>query len=262
MRHLKSFEVYEAKIFDKPHERLGKFRSFIKKKMGVGYSRKADFKWDVDNDNVKIFFDITEFFDPHQSAFGKGIIAWEAVKNWLKGNFKRTLNVVDHVGFVFRNNDVLHATGRAGVAFEENYQDIINNPHRFVIYRLPGPVKEDKIRQLGKELVEELKKSAHKNTYDARGIGRQLLPRWISRIFLAEKDTEQYFCSELVSNILVKAGVLSIDQLKKVYESSELDKYDEISPQKLYQLICEIGKPTRIIELNIPNESENKSPKK
>lgn len=249
MKNIKSYELFESKLFDKPHEKVGRFRGKLQKLMGKDYSQKADFKWEINNDDIKIFFDITDFFDPDQTIFGRSIIAWEAVKNWLKFNFKKTLNVVDHVGFIFKNGDVLHATESKGVHFEENYQDIQQNPHRFVIYRIPSKIKENRIRELGQELVTRLKETKHKSTYDVKGLARHVLPTWISKIFVSEKDDEQYFCSELVSNLLNKAGILSIDQLRRVYERSEIDTYDEISPQKLFKLITEIGKPAKVRKL-------------
>ena len=241
-----------------PEDKIGSYRDYISKFNSEG--KIVDIDWYINNDEIKVFLDITTISDREQTLFGKGIILWGAIKSWIKGKFKNSLNKVNHIGFVFKDGYVLHATitGR-GIQFEK-YDDVIENPNSYMIYNLGGNEKD--IRQLGENLLKDIDKSGMDKIgkeaplYDTGGVMRQMLPKWLSNLFFKEETNSKFYCSELVANLLVSAKVISLDELKMVKENlSEVDYYDEVDPTKLYGLLIDKG---RISDLLVEYDSGKK----
>jgi len=227
-----------------PEDKIGNYRDYISKFNSEG--KVVDIDWYINNDEIKVFLDITSISDKEQTLFGKGIILWGAIKNWVRGKFKNSLNKVNHIGFVFKDGYVLHATtSGSGIQFER-YEDVIENPNSYIVYNLGGNEKD--IRQLGENLLKDIEKAGvdkigkQHPLYDTKGIVRQILPKWLSNLFFKEETNLKFYCSELVANLLVSAKVISLDELKMVKENlTELDKYDEVDPTKLYGLLIDKG---------------------
>lgn len=145
---------------------------------------------------------------------------------------------------------------------------------------------ENDIRNIGKKLIEKIAANVEEKKcskcdgdgckkcggtgeseerYDYKGIARQILPNWI----LPEITEYKFFCSELVSNLLVRCKLMNINQLKSLHnnkpnfdikipkeykikkmatlESNDLSKYDEIDPTKLYKFIIKHGEMANLV---------------
>lgn len=269
------------KDFKTPEENLTKYRKYIDE---INKEEVKSFKWDLSSNEIKVFLDITSYSHPEQTFFGKGIIGFAAFMDMISGKYKKEKNLrfekVNHVGFIFKNGEVLHATTTGkGVDFE-SYPDVISKPDCYLVYNIGG--SEDEIRRLGKELISKISKVVEEKKcskcsgkgkvldgrrfvtcdgcdgtgesaerYDFKGIARQVLPDWINRIFLAEKSEYKFFCSELVSNLLVRSKTMTFKQLKDLHineeRSNDLAKYDEIDPTKLYKFIIKKGEMANLI---------------
>ena len=273
---MKKIKIYEE--FITPEKNISAYRDYL---TGVKDKNKdiVGFRWDIDNDQVKIFLDITNYSHKTQTFFGKGIIGWAAFKDWGNKRFKGLESLrwekVNHIGFIFKDGTVLHATNSGkGVQFE-TYDDVINNPECYLVYNMKG--NEKSIRDLGIKLVKKISENVPEEKcedcmgkgkiifgprsgetcetcdgngefatrYDFKGIARQILPEWMENIFAAEKTDYKFFCSELVANLLVRSKLMTYDYLKGLHES--LDKYDEIDPTKLYKFIIERGDPANLV---------------
>lgn len=286
-----------AKNYVAPERNLSKYRDYLDK---IDMESVKSFRWDLGSDEVKVFMDITPISHPTQTFFGKAIIGFGAFKDMISGKYSKEKNLrlekVNHVGFIFKNGEVLHATSTGkGVDFER-YPDVISKPDCYLVYNIGG--REDDIRKLGKELISSISKEVEEKKcsscsgkgkvldgrsfvkcedcdgtgesperYDFKGIVRQVLPDWINRIFLSEKSEHKFFCSELVSNLLVRCKIMTFDQLKSLHlrksiaydtkgksimaaneeRSNDLAKYDEIDPTKLYRFIVQYGEMANLI---------------
>lgn len=190
-------------------------------------------KWNISDPGIKIFFDVTGIGDmikpgKDKSIFGVGISAVAMLTN-------RVLHSVNHVGFILSDGSVIHATTSRGVV-RESGESIINDPKSYVIVNVGGSESNliSKFEQLKKTLYMD------KDSYDWKGIVRQLplIGKLLGRLKWSENKPYRFFCSELVSNLLVRCGVISYDELASIHEKlTGLDKYDEIDPTKLFLLI-------------------------
>jgi hypothetical protein len=226
---------------------------------------KNSAKWNVNVSGIKVFFDITRFnlkalatddskSNPdHQTRFGSAIqIMNKIIHNDMQG--------VNHVGFVLRDGRFLDATNDSGVTIRDG-DDMIEHPENYIVYNVGG----DEGTLL--KAFEELKKMIRigKVGYDRRGIIRkvqQAFPKlWglYQRFKKVKTKTEetgqkQFYCSELVANLLARIGVLSLDELLKTHAVNEeldhLDAADEIDPQRLYNLIKTKAKLVPIVPTN------------
>ena len=273
---MNNIKIYEEFTKTKSaEENIYNYRNYLN-----SIKKDDSFKWDINNDQIKVFLDITSYSHSTQTGFGKAIIGWSAFKDFISRKFTNTKDFrwekVNHVGFIFKDGTVLHATTSGkGVQFEK-YPDVINNPECYIIYNMGG--NENTIKDLGKKLISEIKSNVPEKKcgkcggsgkvnskpcekcggsgdlperYDMKGIVRQVLPDWINRIIIAEKDEYKFFCSELVSNLLVRSKTMTFDQLKSLHtneELSQLSKYDEIDPTRLYKFIVEKGDLANLIK--------------
>lgn len=268
---MKKIKLYEE--FITPEVNLSAYRKYI---TDVKDKNKdiTSFRWDLNNNQVKIFLDITPFHHEEQDFIGKGIIGWGAIQDWAKRKFtnakKMRFEKINHVGFIFSDGNVLHATTHGkGVQFEK-YDAVIKDPECYLVYNMGGDEKV--IKDLGNKLISKISEKVPEEKcdkcegsgkvndqkckscdgygdlpkrYDMPGLYRQILPDWISNIFSAEKTEYKFFCSELVSNILVRSKLMTYDELKRLHEN--LNKYDEIDPTKLYKFIIERGDPANLV---------------
>jgi len=206
--------------------------------------------WDYQKSNgMKVFFDISSVgdnFDAGSYIFGPGIIAQSALTKIARGKIRGALGAANHVGIIFKDGTIFHATSdKTGVSFQQNYTEINEKPHQFVVLDLGGD--EAMLRQACEEIYELIKSNIDPSqAYDWKGIVRQipLLGPLLKHLYVAkEKGVGKYkfYCSELVANALVKAGFMTAvelkDRLLKENEEDELDEADEISPTDLYDLI-------------------------
>lgn len=263
IKYYENFKIYEERS---PEENLANFRQVLtkevlpenptnKEEVTKEMSEVKNLSWDVKNPQIKIFLDITSFSDKEQTLFGKGIIAWAAMKNWFKGKFRHSSQQINHIGFVFSDGSVFHATTpkkdqpHKGILFESG-QEQINDPSHYMIYNLPGDEKY--VKDLANKLITEIDEYSNKNSYkepekpgsfyDTPGILRQVFGKWL----FPEKEKDlKFYCSELVANFLVQAKVISLEELKSLNES--LDEYDEVSPTKLYQLVMKKGDMSKLL---------------
>jgi hypothetical protein len=102
IKYYKNFKIYEDVS---PEENLANFRKSLSEISTSEDPNKEtnDVKklsWDVKNKQIKVFLDITGFSDKEQTTFGKGIIAWGALKNWRKGKYKNSFQQINHIGFI------------------------------------------------------------------------------------------------------------------------------------------------------------------
>ena len=263
MKYIKYYENFEE-----PEENLANFRKVLTKEiLPENPTNKEEaieeidevknLSWDVKNPQIKIFLDITTFSDREQTLFGKAIIGWAAMKNWFRGKFRNSSQQINHIGFVFSDGSIFHATTPDGEKNEkhkgilfENGQQQINDPSHYMIYNLPGDEKD--VRDLANKLITKIDEYSNKNSskesektgsfYDTPGILRQVFGKWL----FPEKEKDlKFYCSELVANFLVRVKAISYEELKSLNES--LDEYDEVSPTKLYKLVMKKGDMSKLL---------------
>ena len=165
----------------------------------------------------------------------------------LKGRFKNTAAAANHVGFIFSDGSIFHATNDSvGVQFVNNYQSIREYPDTYILINIGGD--ESLVKAKCQEIIQKIEHSKKeynksKSTYDMMGIIRQI--PIIGKILSKEIDNYSFFCSELVANVLVRAKVISYEELKvrKITEEgmSGLDISDEISPTDLYEMLVPVA---------------------
>ena len=270
MKYIKYYENFKICEEKSPEENLANFRQVLakevlsenptnKEEVTKEMDEVKNLSWDVKNPQIKIFLDITTFFGKGQTGFGKAIIFWSAVKNWFKGRFRHTSNQINHIGFVFSDGSIFHATTpddekdekHKGILFESG-QGQINDPSHYMIYNLPGDEKT--IRDLANKLIADIDEYSNKNAskgpekpgkfYDTPGAKRLVFGKWL----FPEKEEDRnlkFYCSELVANFLVQAKVISLEELKSLNES--LDEYDEVLPSKLYELVMKKGDMSKLL---------------
>jgi len=192
--------------------------------------RETKCQWNTNVEGIKIFFDITDAFNykEKQTLFGTAIMLAAALKTGK-------LSAVNHVGFVLKDGRLLDATTSEGVKVRSG-DDLKEFPHNFVCVNVGG--SEAKLLQ---EFV-KIKKELSDKSYDTTGIYRQI--PLIGKLFkhlkwTKEHKSDAFFCSELVANLLVRSGVLSVEDLKNAMKEnvSELDVHDEVDPTTLYNLV-------------------------
>jgi len=227
MAHIKFKRLLEDIVVKQTTEGLSDLGSIKRKIKSTGAC-----KWNISDPGIKIFFDVTGIGDmikpgKDKSLFGVGISAVAMLTN-------RVLHSVNHVGFILSDGTVIHATTKGVV--RESGADIINNPKSYVIVNVGGSESDliSKFEQLKKTLYVD------KDSYDWDGIYRQipLIGKLLGRLKWSENKPYRFFCSELVSNLLVRCGVISYNELASIHEKlTGLDRYDEIDPTKLFLLI-------------------------
>jgi len=213
----------------------------------------ADYKergcmWDYANSTgMKVFFDITTFFNKNQSGFGRAIIAVNTFANFMKGKIKGATASANHVGFIFSDGSIFHATtdkAGPGVSFQDSIPDMLENPHQYIILDLGGD--ENKLKQVCQDILKELSKNIDPaQAYDKRGIVRQapLIGKLLAHLPFAKEENEySFYCSELVANALVRVGFMTAEQLASRVLSEQLGAADELSPTELYDLIASKAK--------------------
>ena len=191
-------------------------------------------KWNISEPGIKIFFDVTPVSSmirpgsTDKSIFGVGISFAAMLTN-------KVLHAVNHVGFILSDGSIIHATTGKGVV-RESGDDIINNPRNYIVVNVGGS-ESDLIKKF-----ESLKKTLYvdQDSYDWKGIVRQfpVIGKLLARFKWSENKPYRFFCSELVANLLVRCGIIKFDELAGIHEKlTQLDKYDEIDPTKLFLLI-------------------------
>ena len=227
MAHIKFKRLLEDIVVKQTTEGLSDLGSIKRKIKSTGAC-----KWNISDPGIKIFFDVTDIRDmihgKDKSRFGVVISAVAMLTN-------RVLHSVNHVGFILSDGTVIHATTSKGVV-RESGADIINNPKSYVIVNVGGSESDliSKFEQLKKTLYVD------KDSYDWKGIVRQipLIGKLLGRLKWSENKPYRFFCSELVSNLLVRCKVISYNELASIHEKlTGLDRYDEIDPTKLFKLI-------------------------
>ncbi len=205
--------------------------------------KKRGCKWNYETSKgMKVFFDVTSFSHENQTFFGKMIIAGNAIQKALKGQIKGALGASNHVGFIFSDGSIFHATSdETGVSFQPSYPDIEQNPHQYVIVDLGGD--EQKLKQVCQSILNELKEQNvdASKAYDWKGIKRQIpvIGKLLAHLKTAKEENEySFYCSELVANALVRVGYMTAEQLVARVLSEQLGQADEISPTELYELIA------------------------
>ena len=214
--------------------------------------KEKNCQWDLSQPGIKIFFDVTSFNHELQKFFGKLIIIGNVISKALKGQFKNSTASVNHVGFIFSDGSIFHATNdNVGVQFVNNFDEITKNPETFFLINVGGD--ESTIKTVGQDMlkkIEQSKKESMKpqSTYDMKGFIRQIpiIGKIIAKFrFGKENSNYSFFCSELVANVLVRAKRISYEELKvrKITKEglSGLDIADEISPTDLYEMLAPIS---------------------
>ena len=228
MKHIKFKHLLKEVVSEQTTEGLSDLGSIKKMIKSSGAC-----KWNISDPGIKIFFDVTGLRDmlpggSDKSYFGVGISLVAMLTN-------RVLHSVNHVGFILSDGTVIHATTSKGVV-RESGADIINNPKSYVVVNVGGSESNliNKFEQLKKTLYVD------QDSYDWKGIVRQLplIGKLLGRLKWSENKPYRFFCSELVSNLLVRCGIISYNELASIHEKlTGLDKYDEIDPTKLFLLI-------------------------
>jgi len=230
--------------------------------------KEKNCQWDISQPGIKVFFDVTSFNHELQTFFGKAIIVGNIISNALKGKFKNSTASANHVGFIFSDGSIFHATNdNIGVQFVSNFQDISKNPETYFVMNLGG--SESTVRAVCQDMFKKIEQSKSESmksqsTYDMKGIVRQIpiIGKIIAK-FKFGKETSNYsfFCSELVANVLVRAKRISYEELKiknlrpESYigdkpineELTGLDISDEISPTELYEMLAPIASNVPVI---------------
>jgi len=235
-------------------------------------------KWDISQTGVKVFFDITPYDDPSQTPYGKLLILSNTMKD-LVSRFKNdywedTLVASTHVGFIFSDGRILHATSEFnsdkpnGVQYEdvngEHAKDIMENPKFYVVFNLGGDEKE--IEKIGDSIIKFLiDKGTYGKSYDWTGIKRifpdlkkVLVPNNEFEFKQGDGDNnnhkETYYCSLFVAYVLVQAGIITMKQLGNLkIENTELNPDEnvfDVNPTELYELISKVGKISDLIKNN------------
>ena len=89
--------------------------------------KEKNCQWDLSQPGIKIFFDVTSFNHELQKFFGKLIIIGNVISKALKGQFKNSTASVNHVGFIFSDGSIFHATNdNVGVQFVNNFDEIVS----------------------------------------------------------------------------------------------------------------------------------------
>jgi hypothetical protein len=211
----------------------------------------ADYKekgcmWDYENSTgMKVFFDITTFLNKNQTGFGQLIIAGNTLANFMKGKIKGATASANHVGIIFSDGSIFHATrDDTGVSFQPSIPDMLENPHQYIILDLGGD--ENKLRAACQDLLKELSQHIDPSkAYDDRGIARQIpiVGKLLAHLpFAKEQNEYSYYCSELVANVLVRAEFMKAEELASRVLSEQLGAADELSPTELYDLISSKAK--------------------
>jgi hypothetical protein len=213
--------------------------------------------WDLNTNGIKVFFDITRPFDYKdggQTAAGTAIALTAVLTN-------KQLTTVNHVGFVLKNGSIIDAVAGSGVTMR-NGDEIKNNPHNYVIVDVGGDESTllkkytdlkksiEKVQGKNEKEIDSMIFGKTKASYDVAGVYRQIpviggLLKHLNST--REKNKYSFYCSELVAHLLVLCGVLKVNDLMKENLSedddalTDLDKYDEVNPTKLYNLIKDIS---------------------
>jgi hypothetical protein len=275
MRHIKSFNKFQ--IFEKKAEdNIASYRRVLSNEIfpqqsnsrqSINYEldRIRSIKWDVNNSKIKVFLDITSWFGKNQDLIGRGIIGIGAFQNWMKGKFKHSTEIVNHIGFIFSDGRIFHATtaksgeDHKGVTFQtgQKYQEIISDPTNYMVYELPGDEKniedvankllkkiEDYLAQ--KSIIPEEEKQVNQPGafYDIPGLKRYVIGGLVRP---EPKNDLKFYCSELVANLLVRSKTITYEELKSLHTNESLDKYDEVSPTELLNLVMAKGDPAKLI---------------
>lgn len=214
--------------------------------------KEKNCQWDVSQPGIKIFFDVTSFSHELQNFFGRVIIVGNMISKALKGEFKNTASAANHVGFIFSDGSIFHATNdKTGVQFVSNFEDIKQNPEIFFVLNIGGD--ENLVKAKCQEILKKIEQSKvesekSESSYDMKGIVRQIpiIGKIINKFkFGKEANDYSFFCSELVANVLVRAKIISYEELKVRKITNEaltgLDISDEISPTDLYDMLTPIA---------------------
>jgi len=202
--------------------------------------------WDyADSTGMKVFFDITNFSNKHQNFFGRAIIAVNAITNLMKGKIKGAMAAANHVGIIFSDGSIFHATtDDTGVSFQSSIPDMLINPHQYLILDLGGD--EKKLKKSCEDMLKELSQHIDPSkAYDRKGIARQapLIGKLLAHLPIAKEENEySYYCSELVANALVRVGFMTAEQLQAKMLNEQLGSADELSPTELYDLLASKAK--------------------
>ena len=258
MRHVKPFSLFVLKENAHIHDIEGEDEIAIIRQQYYDAARTENTcQWDISQPGIKVFFDITGFLHKDQNLFGKVIILKGAIINWFNGKFKNSLNIVNHVGFIFSDGSVMHASNHGTGVMEElgDSEDSVNirtKPDQYTILNLGGD--ETLVRAEGRKLIANIElansKTGNKRLYDFTGIGRQAVGKFLTKWIFKERNSYQFYCSEFVANVLALANLISVNDLKLASNENltELDRYDDIDPTKLFELIRKKGaRPVNLI---------------
>ena len=209
--------------------------------------RERGCMWEyADSTGMKVFFDITTFSNENQNNFGKAIIAVNAIANIMKGKIRGAMAAANHVGIIFSDGSIFHATNDdTGVSFQPSIPDMQNNPHQYLILDLGGD--EKKLKKACEDMLKELSQHIDPSkAYDKKGIVRQTpfsIGKLLAHLPIAKEENEySYYCSELVANALVRVGFMTAEQLQAKMLNEQLGSADELSPTELYDLLASKAK--------------------
>ena len=232
-------------------------------------------QWDISEPGIKIWFDITPYDDPSQTPYGKLLILANTMRD-LRTRYKddewdNTLIASTHVGFIFSDGRILHATSEFkskeinGVQYEdvngEHVKDINENPRFYVMFNLGGDEKD--VEKYGNKVIEYIvKQGTFGKSYDWSGINRifpDLEPvlnstngdefnQGMDDNDDDEKDT--FYCSQFVAYIMIKLGLTTLEELRNLRRvNGDLDPnqndYD-VNPTDLYELVSKKGKKLKL----------------
>ena len=231
-------------------------------------------KWDISEPGIKIWFDITPYEDESQTPYGKLLILANTMRDlksrYKNDEWKNTLIASTHVGFIFSDGRILHATsefkskGMNGVQYEdmngEHVKDINDNPRFYVMFNIGGDEKD--VEKIGNDIINYMiKMGTYGKSYDWSGIDR-IFPDLKSVLNSSngdefnqgmddnddEKDT--FYCSQFVAYILVKMGIVTLDELRILRTVNgdldpNLNDYD-VNPTDLYEYVSKIGKKLKL----------------
>lgn len=198
-------------------------------------SNAKNCSWDLSPSGIKIFFDVTPIAKMTDRKSDSFSLAGAAVAK-VGQITNDVLRPVNHVGFVLSSGEVIHATPGKGI-LQEKLPDMEKNPNHYICVNVGGSeaVMVEKFKKLKAIAGDEA-------GYDSKGIIRQapVIGKILKRLgWVKENKPYKFFCSELVANLLVRSGILKYEELSgvKEAETTGLDKYDEIDPTQLYNLI-------------------------
>ena len=206
-------------------------------KLNLSQQQNCTQEYDLSVGGVKVYFTLPESYN--EFNFGRSIIqARDAIRNlFTKGVFS-TSSVI-HAGIVFSDGTTLEP-----VSFIRNNPMI--NPSQTVVLLLKGTdtQQEEKIRKKAQEIIEFHEKVNTQQRYNKVGILGKIPFIGDMLMNVLPRQTNTFYCSQLVAYMLAYADVVTISELEKAKTLTEdeqkedlIYKKDALSPSELYDMI-------------------------